>query len=484
VVVTSAGQAAGVLGRLVAVDVFTGAEAQAFLGQRTGQADAGGAAELATELGFLPLALAHAAAVITAQRLSYQVYLGRLRLLPVGEYLAPTAGEPYPRGVAEAVLLSVDAAVTADRTGLCRGVLDTVSLLSAAGVSRALLYAAVRAGIFSPPGAETSQDGELEVDEALGHLADASLVTFSGDGSVISAHRLVMRVARERRAHDGTLVVLGARICGLLGEVTQSLGDPRQNRAAARDLAQQITAFAGHLAPYLDDDHRPLAEELLVRRGWAMWFMHALGDSTTQVIEYSELLLADFERLLGGTHRDTLTSREHLANAYKAAGRLAEAIPLQERTLADFERLLGEAHPYTLTSRNNLASAYEAAGRLAEAIPLFERTLADQERLFGEAHPDTLASRNNLADAYRVAGRLADAVPLFERTLADFERLLGEAHPGTLASRNNLALAYQDAGRLAEAIPLHEQTLADRERLQGEAHPDTLGSRNNLATAY
>jgi len=41
-----------------------------------------------------------------------------------------------------------------------------------------------------------------------------------------------------------------------------------------------------------------------------------------------------------------------------------EAIPLLERTLADFERVLGETHPYTQSTRNNLAAAYRAVGRL------------------------------------------------------------------------------------------------------------------------
>jgi len=85
--------------------------------------------------------------------------------------------------------------------------------------------------------------------------------------------------------------------------------------------------------------------------------------------------------------------------------------------------------------------AYRAAGRLDEAIPLYERTLADRERVLGETHPDTLMSRNNLAHAYRAAGRLDEAIPLYERTLADRERVLGETHPDTLMSRNNLAVS-------------------------------------------
>ena len=73
--------------------------------------------------------------------------------------------------------------------------------------------------------------------------------------------------------------------------------------------------------------------------------------------------------------------------------------------------MLGQNHPHTLASRNNLAGAYEAAGRLAEAIPLYERTLADRVRVLGQDHPDTLASRSNLAHAYQAAVRLGEANP-------------------------------------------------------------------------
>jgi tetratricopeptide repeat protein len=53
--------------------------------------------------------------------------------------------------------------------------------------------------------------------------------------------------------------------------------------------------------------------------------------------------------------------------SYQTAGRLDEAIPLFERTRTDAAQILGDTHPDTLGSRNNLAEAYQAAGRLAEA---------------------------------------------------------------------------------------------------------------------
>ena len=50
-----------------------------------------------------------AAAVIAAQHLSYATYLERLRRLPVADLLAPEEAGEYPRGVAAAVLLSLEA---------------------------------------------------------------------------------------------------------------------------------------------------------------------------------------------------------------------------------------------------------------------------------------------------------------------------------------------------------------------------------------
>ncbi len=483
VIITSNQLEAGGLGEVVAVDVFTEQEALSFLARRTGQSDEARARQLSDELGFLPLALAQAAAVIAARHLDYPTYLARLRAAPVQDILKRAVGEPYPHSVAEAIVLALDVAEEGDSTGLCGGLINMVALLSAAGVARALLYAAGQQGLLQRFDPETPARPE-SIDEALGRLASASLLTFSTDDATVAAHRLTMRVAVERLARDATLARQGAGIAALLEAVTESLPEPWQNRPAARDAIQQIMALHEHLAPYLGDLDSELIQTLLRLRGWATWCLNQLGDSFAQAIDYGEALVADSERVLGETHPDTLSSRSYLAGAYRDGGRLDAAIPLLERTLADRERILGQTHPDTMAARNNLAYAYRAAGRLDEAIPLLERTVADRGRVLGQTHPTTLASCNNLAAAYQDAGRLDAATPLLERTLAESERVLGQTHPTTLAARNNLAGAYQDAGRLDEAIPLLESTVADTERVLGQTHPATLAARNNLAGAY
>ena len=481
VIITSNEQAVANLGAGVLVDVFTEDEGLALLAGRTGSPDIAGARAVAEELGYLPLALAQAAAVIAVQHLSYGSYLDKLRGMPVGVLLTPVEAGQYPHGVAAAVLLSLESVRIADDTGVCSAVMNLVAVLSPAGVRRALVQEAARQGLLGG-GGRGSELGSDVADRALGRLAGASLLTFSVDGSSVSAHRLVMRVIRERLAADGSLTAVCAGATALLDGLARSLSQTwHHDMPAARDLVEQITALAESCTecPAESDLERRRME----LRWWALRFLIDLHESPAQAIMIGERLLADQEEALGPDDYDTLATRNSLAIAYQRAGRITDAITLAQQTLAATERTLGRDHPETLAARGNLGIAYHEAGRTAEAITVQEQTLAVMERVLGPDDPATLKSRSNLAAAYRKAGRTAEAITVQEQTLAARERILGPDHPDTLGSRGNLAAAYRDAGRTAEAITVQEQTLAVMERVLGPDHPDTLISRFNLAAA-
>ena len=487
VVITSTRQAAVSLGRPVQVDVYTTAEALAFLADRTGLDDPAAGKKLAAELGWLPLGLAQAAAVIAAQKLGYSVYLERLKALRIGDYLGRVAGDPYPHRAAEAVVLSLNAADSTDASGACRAVMNLVAVLSAAGVPRPVLYEAGAAGVIPGCGGGDRSPSGLSaagVDAALGRLTDGSLLTFSVDGGRVQAHRLVTRVIRERLTSEGRLVMVCEAAAKVLKEQSQSTWQIRRDRFAARDLVQQIMALYEHSIPGCDDSAAELAQSLLGLRMWALSFMIDLGDSAVQAVLTGEPLLADSERVLGADHLQTLNTGNNLATAYRAAGQTGEAIQLQERVVADCEQTLGPDHPNTLGYQSNLANAYQDAGRTNEAIALNEQVLAHREQILGADHPDTLTSRANLAASYQIAGRTGKAIPVNQQVLADQERTLGADHPSTLATRSNLANSYHQAGRIRQAITLHEQVLADQERTLGADHPNTLTTRINLANAY
>jgi hypothetical protein len=299
VIITTTRRDAEGLGRVVDVAVFTEAEGLAYLAQRTGLADEAGARELGTGLGWLPLALAQAAAVIAGQRLEYAAYLARLRAVPVTEVLAPVPAGQYPHGAAAAILLSLATVTEEDPAGTCARIMGLLAVLSPAGVPRAVILTGIEQAHLpvSPdrPAAPTSA-----TDAALGRLAAASLVSFSLDGSAVIAHRLVQRVVRDQLAGSGRLATECRAAARIISAAASDLADaPNLDRGAARDLVGQATALNDISATLrADAPHGPAVIDTLA---WAVYHLNELGDDAVQAITLGELVLADLERALGPT---------------------------------------------------------------------------------------------------------------------------------------------------------------------------------------
>ncbi|KAB2341613.1 tetratricopeptide repeat protein [Actinomadura rudentiformis] len=421
-----------------------------------------GAAELVSELGFLPLAIEQAGAFLRQSQLSAARYLQLLHDSPAVMYDQAARGSDSERTIARIWRITLD---TLTDTPLAGDLLRILAWWAPDAIPRTLLAPLA---------------GPVEVAIALGALHAYNMITLESD--TITVHRLVQAVARtpdpddpHRHATD----INRAR-----DQATQLLHKaiPADHRAPAdwplwRTLLPHINALTSYTSP---TTHTVTTALLLNETGL---FLSDQGDSSG-AITFHQHAVTTFERLLGAEHANTLVSRNGLARAYESAGNLARAIPLFRQVLADSERILGPDHPDTLVSRNDLARVDMLDGNTARAIPLSKQVLADSERIFGPDHPDTLVSRHNLARGYMAAGDTARAIPLSKQVLADFERIFGPDHPNTLGARYSLAHTYQSAGDLADAIPLFEQNLVVQERVLGTDHPTTLGSRNSLARTY
>ncbi|WP_218150600.1 tetratricopeptide repeat protein [Actinokineospora terrae] len=451
VIVTSTSTDTHNIGTSVAVDVFSPTTAVAFLTDLTQLDDEPGAAAVAEELGYLPLALALAGARIRDHERSFTDYLRHLNETTL-DHLTPAKGHGYPTALTKTILLSVGR-VEADHPH-ARLLLEAIALIAPDGVHRTLL--------------ETLLPTRDDLLTTAAALRRASLIDYAGeDGNTYLMHRLTQRVLREAAP---SLDETATKVTDALDHHLPPEDRFWELRAIGPDLARQLAALTRHSQAALGLANRTTR------------FLHATASPAA--VSHATTTQLHHRTHLGEDHPTTLLSTNNLAMTLKAVGRLNEAIPLYEQTLTDHRRTLSNSHPSTLLSANNLAGAYEEAGRLGEAIPLFEQTLTDRRRTLGNDHSDTLLSANNLASAYQAAGRANDAIKLHEQTLTDYRRTLGNNHPSTLLSTNNLAGAYRTAGRDDDAIALDEQTLTGRRRILGNDHPDTLCSANNLAGAY
>ncbi|MFI6812584.1 tetratricopeptide repeat protein [Nonomuraea sp. NPDC050328] len=495
VLITTNDRDFGHLAELVDVERFTVTEALAYLRERVGPGDRGGARRLAEEVDRLPLALSVAAADLAGPpRLAYDDYLARLRATPVEVALERPRGEPYPRGVAQTILRAV--------SGLdepAHRLLGELSVLSASGVEVSLL-------------------GE-EARPALADLARTCLASFSRDGSVVLVHRLVGRVVRERAEREGTLAALLGRAAGRMDEIFE-LGhaDLWHRLPYLLMVAEQSQALWEHARPLRED---PAAAEPIVElMHHAGFCLNELYDGRRAEPLYTQVVAAR-ERLNGPDDPATLTAKHNLARAHWSAHRFTEAITILQDVAEARARTQGPTHADTLLARVTLGQLHRDAGRYDEAIAMMESLLPECARTLGETHELTVAAGSSLAIAHALAdrpqvaivilrmilaqdladprlraatqgvlaiahqraGHLDEAIELYEEVLEGQTRALGDDHPEAVITRHELALAYQQAGRLPEAIALLEHVVRADEALHGPDHPTTVEARDALAAA-
>jgi hypothetical protein len=293
------------LGRLVEVEGYEREEAVGYLLAATGREEWVGAGTLARALAYHPLALAQAAAVVQARRLTFVRYGDVLAGMPP---VAVRAGRPYPRGAAEAISLSVLAAEEADPDGPTGLLLGLLAVLSTDGVPRAFLDPLPVRG--------------HEVNAALRRITDANLAGWAGvpgdpAGDTLVMHRLVARVIRERAHQAGELPAVLRAATALLGKVAgHGVDVDERAHELAWLLPEQAAAVwdAGRVVwRTLKRGDQALADIFAARRA-AVTHLIDSGD-LTGAATYGAATLHDAQRFLGPASPDTRGLRSILAGA-------------------------------------------------------------------------------------------------------------------------------------------------------------------------
>ena len=492
--------------RIVPVEGFSRREALSYLS--AGLADYADqrieALDLGEDLDGLPIALAQAAAVINANRLSCQEY--RAQLSERRDHMSGRLVD----GVSPAVLATWSlAAECADQlapAGLAWPALALGAVLDPHGIPGAVLTSPAACGfIVGRPSGATGADQTM-ARAAITNLARAGLVSIDPANPVrtVRIHSSVQTAVRAYLPPADTDQVVIAAADALV----QAWPEPGSGRGGGPDLeqalrdsalrlclAREVRAAPGGGRPAGGDSPpgappgleagpdalwQPEAHPLLFRLGRSLED-GGLGDSA---MAYWQAMVSAATRRLGPLHADSQAAKDRLAVAYESAGRAGDAIAMFASALSDRERSHGPDHPDTIAARGRLAHAYASAGLPAEAVASYEQMVADTSRQLGPGHPVTLAARAGLADAYSAAGRDGQALAAYQMVSVDSERLLGPRHPNTLAARDNLAAAFLANGQTTEAVDRYKGLLADYETMNGPDHPDTITARANLASAY
>ena len=494
--------------RVLEVPVLDQTVAAGFLLDRAGAAgdsEQAAAAELAGELGGLPLALEQAGAYMQAAGRSIAGYLGLFR-----SRRAELLGRGDPAGYDKRVTTTWTLALAGlGGAGPAAGLLRLVACCAAEDIPLDVL---LRPGLV----AEDFDAGvapvlvpllidELARDEAVAGLRRFSLVS-APRGGLVSVHRLVQAITLDQLPQEeagawrrAAAVVIGAALPGdprdpgcwpvfaaLLPHAQAAL-DPVGNGMAklARYLGESgsYTAALAVQRQILRTREETLGTEnpnTLTARAFLADWTGLAGDATGARDQFAALVPVR-EQVSGAENPATLIARTSLACWAGEAGEVARAQEQLAALMPVIERALGAEHPATLATRTGLARWTGEAGDPAGARDQFAALVPVIERVLGTEQPETLDDRANLAYWTGEAGDAAGARDQLAALVPVRERVLGAEHPATLADRASLARWTGEAGDAAGARDQLAALVPVRERVLGAEHPATLADRASLA---
>ena len=442
-------------------------DAARFLAERTGRDEPGPAADLAAELGHLPLALEQAAAYIGTVDVRLADYLASfkrrgLQLLEKGR-----PGADYPASVATTWNLSLER--VRDASHASAELLHAVAFLDPDRIPFEIFtLGAAELGPALSSALEGAEVDPLIFYELLAPLERYSLVGRLADRA-FELHRLTQDVVRDASSEEEQRT-WAERI---VRAVARAYPQPEFPHWAACERLQSSALACIRLIERLGLQSEEVARLL----DNASYFSHLRFGENAGAKTHQEQALAMRERLLGSEHLDTLTSRNNLAETLWAIGDRARARQLFECTLEARQRKLGPEHPDTLTSMNNLAATLTDLGDHTAAMKLHEQTFAIRQRKLGPEHPDTLTSMNNLALSLKGLGQNEEARKLFEQARKLLEKTLGPEHPHTTTiTKTLLVIAEEDGDRQATTRWL------DKLRWLTERDEETLASASQRRT--
>jgi tetratricopeptide (TPR) repeat protein len=185
-----------------------------------------------------------------------------------------------------------------------------------------------------------------------------------------------------------------------------------------------------------------------------------------EAIPLIEKVVGIRERLLPADHVSRQTSQSVLAIAYLHNGQVAEATPLLEELARLEAQTIAEMDPDRpdMDAHDWLAEAFKQAGRLSEAVALRERVVNTQALYLDKTHPNLLYQQCCLASAYLDTGRLQDAIGLMDRLRQISDSGLDETakmdhRQDVIWAQGKLARVHLKAGRALEAISTLEQAV-------------------------
>jgi DNA-binding SARP family transcriptional activator len=493
---------------ILPVDVLPHEAALELLLTSTGQGDIVAAADLAGQLGGLPLALTQAAAYVDQTGMSLARYGAMFRRSRLA-LLSRALPEDYQASVVTTWRMSFDQ--VAERSSAAAELLQLCASLGPASIPLDLLIAAAPA---VPGAVGCLLADELVLEDAIAELLRFSLISRADDA--ISLHPLVRAVLIERLppvAQDE----LRLQAHRVLTEVAPRHPD---DPAGWPSWAQWVPHAADLAERHETAGDHGLAVPLLAAAGHYLNARALYGPARTVLERAVRCAGTEY----GPEGRETVPLLSDLGLVLEHLGEVSRARELQERALTlldsagdgatleaaavlhrlggvlSCQRDVGQAMDalrqalVILTAAGpsrelgacltDLAFSEWMGGLLTQAQDDFVRAIQIIDSTAGRGHPDAAHARSGLAVVLQDMGRLDDSYAIQREVVETMNALLGDQHPAAAHANDRLGHLLYLLGRPDESVAAHERALAILRTVYGPDHVELAMPLSNLGLVH
>ncbi|MEU5169302.1 MULTISPECIES: FxSxx-COOH system tetratricopeptide repeat protein [Streptomyces] len=470
ILVTSRNQTWSQHGDALPVDVFLREESIEHLQRRAPGLSDEDAAQVATAVGDLPLAVEQAAAWIAETATPIDSYLEQLaRQAPQVLALNQPAG--YPEPVAATWNISIER--LKERSPAAVRLLQLCAFFAPEPISANLLYSKEMIEALKPYDASLQE--KLVLGRVIREIGRFALAKVDQVSNSIQVHRLVQAVIRAQLSEEEQREarhVVHRILAGARPDDDEPIDNP--------GTWPRFATIWPHLGP---SDARnckdPETRRLLIDRVRYLW---KRGDIRT-ASRLGDELRDTWRDMLGNQDLQYLYLCFHLSNIMRTRGRYVEAKELDELTLSRQREVLGPEHPHTYMTTSSLAIDLGLLGDYGRAIELATAAHEGFSQIFHDRHPRTLAAANNLALNLRSVGQYARAREIDQDVYDLRSEVLGPEHPYSLSSAMCLARDLREVGRYEDSVGLLSRTYDSFKATLGRTYPTTLSAAKSLAVS-
>ena len=317
-------------------------------------------------------------------------------------------------------------------------------------------------------GSQNVEEFPYRLRQALHLLTQWSLVTYQEENDSYSMHPLVHVWVRERPGMT------------LAEQAVWS-------QAAANTLGQSIA---------LPIDGTSTTGEMELQRSLLLHVIHLRGRKAMIREQYCEnqaahrrfpfpFLKPPSDLIVNNLYQAMQSAK--FSYIYFICGYFYEAEKLQEAVRDFLVPKLGLEHELSMRISLFLAKTYWLGGRrFGDAARLTEQVLQSAEKLLGNRHSMTLKVIDELGMIRLHQGRFPEAENLLQQAIEGRTELLGPNHQDTLCSIDNLGQVYWSMSAFEKAKSQHLKAIdgmASHPQM-GPDHEKTLEAKENLALAY